>query len=65
MNYSLGLTLNNCIHTKRFKVSTPPGPTYCPSSNSTNIDILGIFLNKIPNNLFYNTKNIFDLNSDH
>jgi len=65
VNNPRGLTLYNFINTKGFKVLTPPGPTYWPSSSSKNPDILDIFVSKIPNNLYCTTKNILDLNSDH
>jgi len=62
-----GLTLYNLINNKKFKVFAPPGPTYWPSSSKkeNQIRVLDISVTIIPNNLFYTTKSILDLNSDY
>ncbi|KAL4096527.1 hypothetical protein QTP88_021466 [Uroleucon formosanum] len=60
-----GTTLHNFINLKKYKVLAPPAPTYWPSSLKKKPDILDIFVTKLPNTLYSNTKNILDLNSDH
>lgn len=65
VNNPRGNLLYNFINAKNFKILSPPGPTYWPTSQFQKPDILDMFVSKIPSNLYCLTNNILDLNSDH
>lgn len=60
-----GNTLLQIISYKRYKVHSPPDPTYWPTSPSKRPDILDIFISNVPNGLYQHTDNFNFLLSDH
>jgi exonuclease III len=60
-----GNLLYNFTNINKYKILSPPEPTYWPTSLKKKPDILDIFVAKILSNLYCTINNSLDLNSDH
>jgi hypothetical protein len=62
-----GNLLYNLVNINKYKILSPPEPTYWPTSLRKKPDILDIriFVAKIPYHLYCTVNNCLDLNSDH
>ncbi|KAL4136298.1 hypothetical protein QTP88_007846 [Uroleucon formosanum] len=60
-----GRALNNLISNKALKILSPQYPTYWPSHQNRQPDILDFFISTLPNHISATIKNSADLSSDH
>lgn len=60
-----GRTLHNLILKKNFKPLSAPNPTYWPTHQNRQPDILDFFITYLPNHINQNISNLSDLSSDH
>lgn len=57
--------LYNFVNIKKYKILSPPGLTYWPTSFRRKSDMLDNFVPKISRYLYYSVNNILDLNSEN
>jgi hypothetical protein len=55
----------NLVNINKYKILSPPEPTYWPTFLRKKPDILDIFVVKIPSNLYCTVNNSLNLKSDH
>lgn len=60
-----GRILHNVIQNKNLKFLSPPNPTYWPTHQNRQPDILDFFITNLPNHINRNISNLSDLSSDH
>ncbi|KAL4149712.1 hypothetical protein QTP88_003589 [Uroleucon formosanum] len=60
-----GRILHNVIQNKNLKFLFPPNPTYWPTHQNRQPDILDFFITNLPNHINRNISNLSDLSSDH